>query len=120
MLYASRSILIRVNAPLGHVQWISNALSKALILAPSSLQVDVRIHITGSAQGSISQSFDDDSDHSVRGKEEKDTHLASVLDLETVKTAEGRPDIRAMLLEEVESTSGRMSVSGKCSLFYIP
>lgn len=99
----------------GHIHWISDVLSKAIKLVPTSLTIDIRIHITGSGQQQLSanQSFDDDSVHSRDNEEEKSKRSASIMESPCVQVASGRPDIQAILREEQENTIGCLSVSGK-------
>lgn len=98
--------------PVGHVRWISDTLSKAMRLTPQSLSIDIRISVTGSSLETLSQSFDDDSIHSGQDQDEKDKQPPSILKFPSVNVTAGRPNIQAMLQEEVDTTTGRMSVSG--------
>jgi len=81
-------------------------------LAPSSLCIEIRISVTGSPSGSLSRFIDSDSGQS-GGDDDKEEEKspASVLGLSCVKATEGRPDLKAMLQEEVGTATGRMSVN---------
>lgn len=59
-----------------------------------------------------SGSFDDDSITGGSDNEKKDS-LSEVLTHAAVAVAEGRPELGALLRQEAEATSGRMSVSGE-------
>ncbi|KAG2151649.1 ferric reductase NAD binding domain-containing protein [Suillus bovinus] len=103
-----------------YVQWIEEALIKAVRLAPPSLTVSIRIFITASST-TQSKSFreDDDSISSSTEKKRNPGHMTarkyslslSFMSLRGVRTENGRPDLDALLKEEVSVTSGRMSVS---------
>ncbi|KAG2122159.1 FAD-binding domain-containing protein, partial [Suillus cothurnatus] len=102
-----------------YVQWIEEALVKAVQLAPPSLTVFIRIFDTGSP--SMSQSMGEDSSLS-SPTEKKGTpeqvvtrkgSLTSsmLLSLRVVKMEKGRSDPDALLKEEISMASGSMSVS---------
>jgi hypothetical protein len=104
-----------------YVQWIKEALVKAVQLAPPSLTVSIRIFHTGSP--SMSQSMEEDSSLS-SPTEKKGTpeqvvtrkgSLTSsmLLSLRVVKMEKGRSDPDALLKEEISMASGSMSVSSK-------
>ncbi|KAG2157689.1 ferric reductase NAD binding domain-containing protein [Suillus bovinus] len=90
------------------VQWIEEALVKAVQLAPPSLTVSIRIFYTGSTRSmeevsSLSNSTE---------KPGKDPlALSMLLSLRGVKMESGRSDLDALLKEEVSMASGSMSVS---------
>ncbi|EIW76078.1 iron reductase [Coniophora puteana RWD-64-598 SS2] len=96
-----------------HIFWIEQALVKAIQLAPPSLSISIRIHVTGSTSqplgpspdGSLEKvTGDDASERTSKGK-------SSFLTLSAVRVENGRADINELLNEEVASASGRMSVS---------
>ncbi|KAG1894707.1 ferric reductase NAD binding domain-containing protein [Suillus fuscotomentosus] len=99
-----------------YVQWIEEALINAVQLAPPSLAVSIRIFITASSSredhSSISSSTEKKSnpEHMVV---RKNSLSLSFLSLRGVKTENRRADLDALLKEEVNVTSGRMSV-GVC------
>lgn len=100
-----------VNNPLDCVKSIYDTLSGSLRLAPSSLCIEIRVHITGSSIlrnldiGSVESGHYDD-------KEEEEKRSAFILGLTDVKVTEGRPDIQTLLQEEVGTTTGRIFVGG--------
>ncbi|KAG1907913.1 ferric reductase NAD binding domain-containing protein [Suillus fuscotomentosus] len=105
----------------GYVQWIEEALIKAVQLAPPSLTVSIRIFNTGSP--STTQSMEEVSGLSNPDPTEKNVTFEQVvtrkspstssmlLSLRGVKMESGRSDLDALLKEEVSMASGRMSVS---------
>ncbi|KAF9233623.1 ferric reductase NAD binding domain-containing protein [Melanogaster broomeanus] len=106
-----------------HIHWIDDTLIRALQLAPPSLSVSIRIHVTGVPVTTESlprlstggdEKVGDDSNSEIveleNGKamtKNKDILHA----MEAVKIEEGRPNLTAMLREEVECATDRMSVS---------
>lgn len=103
-----------------YVRWIEETLIKAVQLAPPSLTVSIRIFITGPP--STTQSLSREDNPSVSSSTEKKgttEHIvtkrvsfsSSLLSLRGVKMEFGRPDLDALLKEEVSIASGRMSVS---------
>lgn len=103
-----------------YVQWIEETLIKAVQLAPPSLAVSIRIFITASSSTTQSNSSREDNS-SIPSPTEKDSpeHVVirrnslslSFLSLRGVRMESGRPNLDALLKEEVNRTSGRMSVS---------
>ncbi|KAG2057927.1 hypothetical protein BDR06DRAFT_987850 [Suillus hirtellus] len=99
-----------------YVQWIEEALINAVQLAPPSLAVSIRIFITAP-----SSREDDSSISSSTEKKSNPKHMVirknslsmSFLSLRGVRTENRRADLDALLKEEVDVTSGRMSV-GVC------
>jgi ferric-chelate reductase len=103
-----------------HVRWISEVLNEALEAAQTaSLVVDCRVYITGSTpptppvpvtrytdfeKGSVSP----DSEIS-----EKDIGLPAYFNLQVIH---GRPSIRKILQEEINMSSGPVSVDGRSLL----
>jgi len=104
-----------------YVQWIEEALVKAVQLAPSSLTVSIRIFDTGSP--SLSQSMEEDfnlsSPTEKKGTPEQvvtrkgSLTSSMLLSLRGVSMEKGRSDLDALLKEEISMASGSMSVSGK-------
>ncbi|KAG1870856.1 ferric reductase NAD binding domain-containing protein [Suillus subluteus] len=102
-----------------YVQWIEEALVKAVQLAPHSLTVSIRIFNTGSP--STSQSMEVDSNllnpTEKNGIPEqvmtrKGSSISSMLmSLREVKMESGRADLDTLLKDEVSVASGSMSVS---------
>ncbi|KAI0367300.1 iron reductase [Pilatotrama ljubarskyi] len=99
-----------------HIEWISKALSKALQLAPSKVEIFIRIFVTsGSGSGApLAQGRswnEDDSIHSSNDTAVGKSRPPSLLNLSTVQVTQGRPDLGSLLREEVETNTGRLSVT---------
>ena len=102
---------------------MSKALSKALELAPPEVEVSIRIFVTGKASAAAAEADarqwnEDDSVHSSEGSashKEGKAHTPSLLSYPAVAVAQGRPDLPALLREEVATNAGRMSVTGTCN-----
>ncbi|OJA09419.1 hypothetical protein AZE42_03069 [Rhizopogon vesiculosus] len=117
----SRVVFIWSIREAAHVQWIEETLIKAVRLAPSSLTISIRIFITGSAATSQPDlSSKDNPAFSLPDSMEKngihkpsDASLAELSSLGTVGTIKvhGRPNLDALLKEEINMASGRMSVT---------
>jgi len=103
----------------GYVQWIEQALIKAVQLAPSSLTISICIFVTGSPS-TADADLPDSVVSSPVEKQGAPEHIVSKRDsspslssLRGVKLEIGRPNLDALLKEEISSASGRLSVSGK-------
>ncbi|KAG1870821.1 ferric reductase NAD binding domain-containing protein [Suillus subluteus] len=110
---------------LDHIHWINDVLIRALRLAPPYLSISIHIHVTSVAittetsLHSFGQNDDatpvrDDSRSGtleVQGGEDVEMSNSSLFAIESVKLAHGRPDLRAILSDEVQVATGRMSVS---------
>ncbi|KAI0746278.1 iron reductase [Daedaleopsis nitida] len=102
-----------------HIEWISNALTKALELAPSELEIVIRIYVTdrssslGSALNQIRSWNEDDSIHSSEGTSTAGKHSrpASLLNFSAVQVSQGRPDLPALLQDQIDANTGRLSVT---------
>ncbi|KDQ51857.1 hypothetical protein JAAARDRAFT_198731 [Jaapia argillacea MUCL 33604] len=111
-----------------HIDWVASALTQALTDAPSSLQIAVRINVTGAPTEpppSAPDAWEDDSIHDVPSSLEsripdpsqveksksKNSLAPSLLELPCVSIGRGRPDLKSMLGEEVECAEGRMFVN---------
>ncbi|EIW75479.1 iron reductase [Coniophora puteana RWD-64-598 SS2] len=106
-----------------HIQWIEQALIKAVQLAPSSLSLSIRIHVTGSAlptlpeaPQSLSQRQDTDASSEKTQTPGVTPALSlkdqdSVLTLSAVRVESGRPNLKVLIGDEVATTSRRLSVS---------
>ena len=104
---------------LGHIEWVSKTLTKALELAPSDIEISIRIFVTsGNAAPTLAQTQDrsfneDDSVHSSSdGTAIGKSRPSSLLNFSAVQVSQGRPDLRALLREEVDANTGRLSVTG--------
>ncbi|KAG2151663.1 ferric reductase NAD binding domain-containing protein [Suillus bovinus] len=102
----------------GYVQWIEEALIKAVQLAPPSLIVSIRIFNTGSL--STTQSMERNSSlsnaiekngTSEQVETQKGSSMSLLWSLRGVKMENGRSDLDVLLKEEVSMASGSMSVS---------
>ncbi|KAG2072161.1 hypothetical protein BDR04DRAFT_1153676 [Suillus decipiens] len=100
------------------IQWIEEALIKAVQLAPPSLTVSIRIFITDSSSTTQSDSPRESISSSTekKGSPEhviirRNSSSLLFLSLRGVKMETGRANLDALLKEEVDVTSGRMSVS---------
>ena len=91
-----------------YIHWIDETLIRALQLAPPSLSISIHIHVTGKP------ATIDDSDC-----DEEPNKEDSLLAMESVKLQNGRADLQAMLRDEVEMATGRMSVSGQSSSLHL-
>ncbi|KIJ59307.1 hypothetical protein HYDPIDRAFT_100927, partial [Hydnomerulius pinastri MD-312] len=89
-----------------HLHWIEDALFRVHEVAPSSLNVSIRIFVTrGNVARSESDSMELSSqDQSLGGKD-------GILAVTWLKIETGRPEVKAILKDEVNGASGRMSVS---------
>jgi len=98
-----------------HLQWISGALASALSTAPSSLQVDVRIYVTGGNSPSPPRSVahSKDAPESAVSVDEKDKEAAEGSNPSAeFSTTLGRPDLLKLLRKEVDIATGPVSVDG--------
>ncbi|KAH9896468.1 iron reductase [Cubamyces lactineus] len=95
-----------------HMDWVSKTLAKALELAPSELEVFIRISVTArNDQNHVLALNDNESVHSSEGTDPSKSRPSSLLNLPAVQVAQGRPDLPALLREEVATNAGRMSVT---------
>ncbi|KZT71188.1 iron reductase [Daedalea quercina L-15889] len=97
-----------------HVEWISKVLKQAIELAPPSLAISIQIYVTaGEPPVTSEKAYDDDSIHesSDVASQEKGTPASSLSDFAAVSFNAGRPDLSAILRDEVAVTTGRMSVT---------
>lgn len=108
-----------------HIHWIDDVLIRALRLAPPSLSISIHIHVTGASTTiqTLPQSSgpnddakpvrDDSRSDAVESQDGTDMKISnnSLFAIESVKLAHGRPDLRAILRDEVKTATGRMSVS---------
>ncbi|PIL27014.1 transporter [Ganoderma sinense ZZ0214-1] len=113
----------------GHIEWVSKALTRALSRAPPELEISIRIYVTGKGAGASGKEGareggagergelgpewkDDDSVHSSsEGTAVGRSRPPSLLSFDAVQVCEGRPELHELLREEVEATSGRISVT---------
>ncbi|KAF9219039.1 hypothetical protein BS17DRAFT_469519 [Gyrodon lividus] len=101
-----------------HIHWIDDTLIRALQLAPPSLSVSIRIYVTGAP---ITTEFlprldsEKNDSHSEIVEIESGKAMTKNKDLlhamAAVEISSGRANLPAILREEVECATGRMSVS---------
>ncbi|KAG2151631.1 ferric reductase NAD binding domain-containing protein [Suillus bovinus] len=108
-----------------HIHWIDDVLIRALRLAPPSLSISIRIHVTGAPvtmetlpasygrNDDVEPARDDSRSEVVELQDGKATEIRndSLFAIDFVKLAHKRADLRAILRDEVEAATGRMSVS---------
>ncbi|KAG1727437.1 ferric reductase NAD binding domain-containing protein, partial [Suillus lakei] len=108
-----------------HIHWIDEALIRALRLAPPSLSISIHIHVTGaSASIKMLSNSHGPNDNAKRVHDYSHFEMAELQDgkvteikndslfaIDSVKLANGRPDLRAILRDEVKAATGRVSVS---------
>ncbi|EPQ59825.1 hypothetical protein GLOTRDRAFT_71520 [Gloeophyllum trabeum ATCC 11539] len=110
-----------------HLGWVSAAIAKALATTPPSMSISIHIHLTSSPQEPLPNSpeaWDDDSVHNGRtrgaltnqessesiGKEKAGSTISTLLDVDAVTVQDGRPNIGALMKEELDTATGRMTV----------
>ncbi|RPD78371.1 hypothetical protein L226DRAFT_531717 [Lentinus tigrinus ALCF2SS1-7] len=98
------------------IEWISKALTNALELAPPSLEISVRIFVTGRQNPlPITQTLTMNSSYSMTTlgspTPTNDAFPKTITDSPSVQITQGRPDIRKVLRDEVDATVGRLSVT---------
>jgi len=99
-----------------HIEWISDAVSKALEIATPGLSIDVRIYVTSASAQALPPSpsgggNSSGPDIATPSLVEKEESIASLLVNPAVKVLSGRPDLRKELGEEVALAKGKMSVT---------
>ncbi|KAI9057704.1 iron reductase [Trametes sanguinea] len=98
-----------------HIDWISKTLGKALELAPSGIEISIRIFVTsgnGKALYQTQTAGEDDSVGSIsEGTAVGQSRPPSLLDFSAVQVTQGRPDLSSILREEVAVNSGCLSVT---------
>lgn len=108
------------NCVIAHINWISEALRRGLLIAPPDLDIDIQVFIT--RQSSDGMEVENASTNLSPSTPQSDKTVAdgipSVLGMSGIRVASGRPDLKALLQHEVAATQGRMSVSGT-SLAYL-
>jgi ferric-chelate reductase len=94
------------------LNWISDALSAAIRVAPSTLTIETRIHATGTAaviEGTLSA---EKSSESSSPSEEKSSGSSYSIDA-PINVLSGRPNIRSILEETISLAQGSVSVDGE-------
>ncbi|KLO19817.1 hypothetical protein SCHPADRAFT_817568 [Schizopora paradoxa] len=102
-----------------HLAWIASVLSTAVLSAPSTLEIDSRIHVTGKSvqvseylknldyENSSSSSSESASRRSSESYESKKTET---IPYTAFKTKEGRPDVHRIIEDAVTMATGPVSV----------
>ncbi|KAL0948175.1 hypothetical protein HGRIS_010786 [Hohenbuehelia grisea] len=109
----SRLVFIWSIRDISHVNWVSDTLYKGLLLAPPGLDIIIRISVTGQIPDVLTWG-DDDSMHSTPPEtpsSQKTIEPLGLLSMQSIQISNGRPDLKALLRQEAESTDGRMVVS---------
>ena len=96
---------------------MSKALTKALELAPSDIEIAIRIYVTAPNTDVDTLRQDkslgeDDSLHSAEDTAFGRSRPPSLLNFSAVQVTHGRPNLHAILNEEVAASTGRLSVTG--------
>lgn len=92
-------------------------LLEAVQECPSTMQLDIRIHVTQQAVNVVlpnGTAPSTDTMAPIEGKSDSfEKSTTSLSHFQSVKVVHGRPDIRALIDEEVNCSAGRVSVDGK-------
>ncbi|KAF7419213.1 hypothetical protein PC9H_001799 [Pleurotus ostreatus] len=111
--HCTRVLFIWAIRELAHINWISEALRRGLLIAPPDLDIDIQVFIT--RQSSDGMEVENASTNLHPSTPQSDKTVAdgnpSVLNMSGIRVASGRPDLKALLQHEVAATQGRMSVS---------
>ncbi|KAF8607662.1 hypothetical protein BDV93DRAFT_603451 [Ceratobasidium sp. AG-I] len=119
---ARRALFVWVVRDRSHVAWISNLLLEAVQSCPSTLELDIRIHVTQHMVNVVLPNASTPSMDAMTPVEDKSGNFekssTSLSHFESVKVVGGRPDIHALIDEEISCSTGRVSVdvSGPSSL----
>ncbi len=103
-----------------HLAWIASVLTSAVLSAPSSLEIDPRIHITGKSAQLPEQLKNLDYENSStsesdsrKSSESEESKKIDPIPYSAFKTQEGRPDVQRIIYDAVTCASGPVSVDGK-------
>ncbi|KAJ8516400.1 hypothetical protein ONZ45_g6280 [Pleurotus djamor] len=97
-----------------HIQWIADVLEPALKDLPSDLIVEIQIFVTGAVDDTTAPSLDDDSTHSdseSQGQEKFKPQGNRLLQSSMVRVENKRPDLEALIQNEILRSNGSMSVN---------
>lgn len=116
-----REELTARNYFVAHINWISEALHRGLLIAPPDLDIDIQVFITRQSSDGmeVENAPADLSPSTPQSDKTAADGIPSVLNMSGIRVASGRPDLKALLQREVAETQGRMSVSGKFLVFHI-
>ena len=98
-----------------YIQWVSEAIQSASLLAPSSLAIEIRLFVTGSTiPKSDTVSITDSSKMESPGAGSSSNDAPhSPMQISGLKTTLGRPPLAEILKQEAEQTPcGTMCVAG--------
>lgn len=91
------------------VQWISDALVRALEDVPPSVTVDTKIFVTAAAEDA--QAWDDDStEYDSAGEAPNGSN--GTKQPRILRFQQGRPDLKSLLDREISQANGAISVNG--------
>ncbi|KAI8973097.1 iron reductase [Trametes punicea] len=97
------------------MEWISDALTRALELAPAEIDISIRIFVTARSGRPLPGARVQDDNESIHsnfdGASPSKSRPLSLLDFPAVQVTEGRPNLPLLLREEVEANTGRLSVT---------
>jgi hypothetical protein len=98
-----------------HIHWIAQSLSSAIAAAPYSLSIVTHIHATGINSETSGDDFTLDK-HPSPSTSSNEKHPMSLTYLESratyFKVIGGRPNISKIVNDEIDTTTGPMSVEG--------
>ena len=93
-----------------HINLIYGDLLEALSNLPANLNVDVRIHITGSEDSALLSS---ESSSITTDTEEDEKAMSKMLRLPKTQVSQGRPDVEDILKDACSLAQGEVSVNGE-------
>ena len=126
LVYSFVAIVNAAHRP-GDIEWVSAAIKEALTHAPANLAISIRLFVTAkSAQNGAPTSDEKSGETTAESSDYGSTHSSSadadaawqkegapeLLGHAAVCVTRGRPDLHALLREEVEVNRGRLSVTG--------
>ena len=111
----------------GDIEWVSAAIKEALTHAPADLAISIRLFVTAKSAPSGAPTSDEKSGETTAESSDYGSTHSSGADADgawqkegapellghaAVCVTRGRPDLHALLREEVEVNRGRLSVTG--------
>lgn len=119
---AQRVLFLWVVRDRSHVAWISDLLLEVIQSCPSTLTLDIRIHVTQHLNSAVLAHVSNPSMDATTPTEDKfgspEKSTASLSHFESVKVMNGRPDIHTLINEEISCSTGRISVDGEFCINY--
>ena len=101
------SIWVYTQSAIGQFSWVTSPLRAALDEAPANLRIRILLHATRNNELDSVDSFDE---KDPRSPDSEKKH--SWMHTEGITTKTGRPDLRAIVTEEIQATSGNICISG--------